>query len=448
MFVRSEDENTWSTKLERISKLVASDKEIVLNNIGHILSVDMLREIYQELEGWKAVGIDGVTKEKFGKNLDGNLKSLLLRIRKRIYKSKAARMVEIPKEDGSTRPLAISCFEDKLVQSAVNKILCAIFEPIFLPCSYGFRPGQDCHEALRALSLHTYQNHDGAVVEIDIRKNFNTIPHKGLEECLRKKISDERFLRLINILIKTPTLVGGQEIINERGCGQGSIVSPTLSNIYLHYVIDVWFSEISKTHMKGRAEEVRYADDLVFVFQDKHDAEKFYKVLPKRLNKYGLELHLDKSQLIESGKKAAARAAKLGKKLSTYKFLGFQCYWGKTMKGFWRLKYASRGDRFRNTLKRFRKYLRENLNSKDTKRLLEVVNLRVQGWINYHAITDNGGCVWKFTHECQRILFWWFNRRGGKRRMSWEKLTQILKESHFPERWKTRSMFPNLLKQT
>lgn len=173
MYTASNDKEAWLTKLERIGKLAATDTTIVFNNVGHVLSVEMLRDIYQELDGRKAIGIDGVTKEEYGKNLDENLRDVLQKIRRGTYKPRASRMVEIPKEDGSTRPLAIACFEDKLVQSAVNKILCTLFEPMFLPCSMGFRPEHDCHEALRALNQSTYQNQDGAVVEIDIRKYFD-----------------------------------------------------------------------------------------------------------------------------------------------------------------------------------------------------------------------------------------------------------------------------------
>jgi RNA-directed DNA polymerase len=434
-------------KLERIGTLAASDTTLVFNNIGHILNVEMLREIYREQDGRKAIGIDGITKEEYGNNLDEKLRAVLLKIRKGTYKPQAARMVEIPKEDGSTRPLAISCFEDKLIQTAVSKILCAIFEPMFLPSSYGSRRGHDCHEALRALNQHTYRNQDGAVVEIDIRKYFNSVPHEELMKCLSNRISDRGFLRLVIALIKSPIMIDGQAVSNERGCPQGSATSPILANIYLHYVIDVWFAEISKTHMKSRAAEVRYVDDMVFIFEDKRDAARFYKVLPKRLNKFGLELHLDKSQLIESGNKAAARANSKGTRLEIYKFLGFVCYWGKARKGFWRLKYASRGDRFRATLKRFRDFLWRNLNTQNTNRLLSRVVKRVQGWINFHAISDNDGCVWKFIQRCKRTLFKWFNRRGGKRYMNWARFETILKVIRFPEAWKAKSMFSNILKQ-
>jgi hypothetical protein len=170
-------------------------------------------------------------------------------------------------------------------------------------------------------------------------------------------------------------------------------------------------------------------------------------VLPKRLNKFGLMLHLDKSQLIESGNKAAARANNNGTRLALYKFLGFVCYWGKTKKGFWRLKYASRGDRLRATLKRFKTFLRENLNTENAQGVLKRVVQMVQGWINYHAISDNGGCVWTFINRCRWLLFKWFNRRGGKRRINWTHLSTILERIKFPETWKTTSIFPNLAKQ-
>ena len=439
-------ETTWSTKLERIAMLAASNKELVFNNLAHVIDIGMLREMYRQLDGKKAVGTDGVSKEAYGKCLDANLREVLLRIQRGTYKPKAARMVEIPKEDGSFRPLAISCIEDKVVQSAVNKILCAIFEPLFLPCSYGFRPKRDCHQALRALQNNTYQNQDGAVIEIDVRKYFNSIPHGILHECLGNRISDKRFLKLINTLIKTPTMVDGKAIINEIGCPQGSICSPVISNIYLHYVIDIWFEKIGRTHMKGRTSEVRFADDMVFIFQKMEDAERFYKVLPKRLSKFGLELHLDKSQLVESGNKAAIRAERNEKRLGNYLFLGFMCYWGKAKKGFWRLKFASRGDRFIAKLKGLRKYLWENRNSKTSVVLDRVVRI-LRGWINYHGISDNQGRVWSFIHRCQRLLFSWFNHRGGKRRMNWKRFTHILKVINFPEKWKTKSMFLSVAKQ-
>jgi RNA-directed DNA polymerase len=368
------------------------------------------------------------------------LQDLLARIRRNAYKPQASRLVEIPKEDGSTRPLAISCLEDKIVQHAVSKILTAIFEPNFLPCSYGYREGINGHEALRALMKYSNQNPNGVTVEIDLRKYFNSIPHAILQGILREKISDKRFLKLVEKLIRAPILVNGKAELNKIGCPQGSIISPILSNIYLHHVIDSWFNEISKTHLKGRAEMVRFADDMVFVFQIKEDAEKFYKVLPKRLEKYGLKLHEDKSSMIQSGSVAAEAADRGGKRLPTYKFLGFVCYWGKSRNGWWRLKFKSRSDRLAGKLKGLRKYLSEN-RSEETRKTLERVKKIVVGWINYNAISDNQRRVRSFICLSERAIFSWINRKGGKRKMSWEKFGRLLEQMKYPSNFKTISMF-------
>jgi len=282
-----------TTKLECIGKRAIHRKDTVFNNIGYVVDLDLLRECYHELDGKKAIGIDGVTKEAYGRGLEGNLQDLLERIRRHAYKPQASRLVEIPKEDGSTRPLAISCFEDKIVQLAVSKLLTAIFGPQFLPCSYGYREGTNGHEALRALMKHSNQFSQGATLEIDLRKYFNSIPHAKLQGILEERISDKRFLKLVEKLIRSPVIINGKTELNRLGCSQGSIISPILSNIYLHHVVDNWFSAISKSHLQGRAEMVRFADDIVFIFQKSEDAEKFYKVLPKRLDKYGLKLNED-----------------------------------------------------------------------------------------------------------------------------------------------------------
>ncbi len=202
MAVHSKDGQRWLTKLKRISALVTKHPEMTFNNIGHIMDIEMLRELYRQLNGKKAVGIDKVSKVDYGKHLDENLKNLLIRIRRGVYKPKAARIVEIPKEDGSKRPLAISCIEDKLVQLAVQRIMDTLFEPSFLPCSFGGRANRSAHDALRALTQSTYENPKGAIVEIDIRKYFNSIPHTLLMRCIEEKIADKRFLGLVRTLIK------------------------------------------------------------------------------------------------------------------------------------------------------------------------------------------------------------------------------------------------------
>jgi len=434
MSVLSYDGSSWETKLQRIGERSAQERELVFNNLGHILDADRLRELYHQLDGSKAVGIDGITKADYGADLERNLDELMRRIRRGQYRPQPGRVVEIPKEDGSRRPLAISGWEDKRVQLAVSKILSAIYEPLFLPCSFGFRPGRGCHEALKALGSATYQASDGAVVEIDLRKYFNAIPHGPLLEFLQQKIQDRRFLRLVETLIKAPTLrPDGTIEENGRGSPQGSILSPVLANVYLHHVIDEWFAAISRTHWRGRTWEVRYADDMVFVFEKVFEAEAFYRVLDKRLGRYGIELHRDKSNLLPAGTKAAARAHAAGRRLPTFKFLGFTCYWSLARNGrFWRLKLKSRSDRKGAKLKGLRQFLRENRNTPNTPDVVARVVAGVRGWVNYHAVSDNQPTVSGFLDESKRILFHWFNRRGGKRRMTWSRYQRLLVKVKFP----------------
>lgn len=440
MLIQTEDGKQQTTKLERIGKCARFKVDTVFNNIGYVIDLDLLRASYHQLDRKKAVGIDGVTKVAYGLNLEDNLQDLLGRLRRKAYKPQASRLVEIPKEDGSTRPLAISCFEDKIVQLSVSHILTAVYEPLFLPCSFGYREDMNCHEALKALMKHSNKNPDGMTLEIDLRKYFNSIPHDSLETILQEKITDKWFLNLVMKLIRAPVEVEGKAKLNEIGCPQGSIISPILSNIYLHHVVDSWFAEISKTHLKGQADMVRFADDMVFVFQFKEDAGRFYQVLPKRLEKFGLTLHKDKSSMIRSGGKAAEEAHKNGERLPTYKFLGFTCYWGRSRNGRWRLKYKTRSDRFTAKLNGLRKYLKENRN-KNTNIVLQRVKRVVKGWVNYNAISDNQQRVNSFIMQSARATFNWMNRRGGKRRMNWERFGKVLKKTDYPRNFKTTSMF-------
>jgi RNA-directed DNA polymerase len=440
VFTLSKGENQKKTKLDRIGELAATQKDVVFNNLGHVVDLDLLTECYQQLDRKKAVGIDGVTKEAYGKSLEVNLQRLLTDIRKGAYKPQPSRIVEIPKEDGSTRPLAISCLEDKIVQLAVSRILTGIYEPLFLPCSYGYRKGMNAHDALRALMASNNKYQNGRVVEIDLRKYFNTIPHRVLMGILQEKIADKRFLNLVETLLRSPIMEEGKARLNEVGCPQGSVTSPILANIYLHACIDSWFHEISKTHMQGGTELVRYVDDMVFIFENQKDADRFYQVLPKRLARFGLELHEGKSSIIPSGRKAAEQANKRGEQLPIYKFLGFICYWGRSRKGAWRLKYKSRGDRLAAKLKGLRSHLKDCLNE-DTHSVTKRVIRIIRGWINYHAISDNSYRVNTFIHRCRNILYWWRNRKGGQRRLTWERFDRLLKKFNYPVSFKATSMF-------
>ena len=430
----------WLTKLDRIGELSASQSDIVFNNLGHMIDYDFLRELYTNLDGKKAVGVDKVSKEAYGENLIEHITCLLERIRRGTYKPKPARMTEIPKEDGSKRALAISCIEDKLVQLAISRILSKIYEPVFLDSSYGFRPGRGCHDAIKALNKATFKNWNGAVVEIDIKQYFNRIPHKEIMRFLNQKISDKRFLRLIHVLITMPTVEGKVTTVNTIGCPQGSIVSPILANIYLHYVIDDWFKSVAQSHIKGRADMVRYADDMVFTFESMQEAKRFFNVLPKRLAKFGLEMHTEKSSIIPAGHAAAVRAQKAKRRLPTFKFLGFTCYWGKSRKGFWSLRFTSRRDRFTTKLKGMKEFLRKNLTTVDTPGVIKKVIRVVRGWVNYHYISYNGIKARSFILISKRLLLRWINRRGGKKKLSWVRFLNILNHYQFPEKENFRTV--------
>ena len=424
------------TKLDRVEQRSRQDKGTVFNNLGYLINLEMLRECYDSMDGTKAVGIDGIRKETYGKNLENNLQQLLLKIRRGSYHPQASRIVEIPKANGDKRPLAIACFEDKIVQEAVKRIVERIYEPLFEDCSHGFRPKRDCLTALTALGRHLGKWECGAVLEIDLQKYFNTIPHKQLEEMLRAKISDERFLHLIIKLLKAPVLnAAGVAERNEIGSPQGSILSPVISNVYLHHVLDTWFGWINTSQLGGSAHIIRYADDAVFTFRSIDDAERFRKQLEERLSKYGIRLHEGKTVAMLSGKREAERHDRLGLQMPSFTFLGFLHVWGTAVNGrtgerFWRVKRRTCPKRFKKRLSEIKDYIRKHRHEKT---LLMHVKSVTQGWLNYHAITDNSKRISEFTCEVRRMLFKWLNRRSQKRSFDWEYFQQILNRVAFPK---------------
>lgn len=396
----------------------------------------MLRECFGRLDGTKAVGIDGINKEEYGKNLNKNLEQLVLKIRRGSYHPQPSRIVEIPKVSGGNRPLAISCFEDKIIQEAVKRIVERIYEPLFVENSHGFRPGRDCHTALAALGKHLGQQDCGAVLEIDLQKYFNTIPHEPLIRMLKAKISDERFLHLIIKLLKAPILdVSGKARRNEIGSPQGSILSPVISNIYLHHVLDTWFDrQIIMQHL-GNAHMIRYADDAVFTFCSMRDAERFRAQLVSRLTEYEIRIHEGKTAVMLSGKREAERHDKLGLRMPNFTFLGFLHVWGisvnnKTGKSFWRVKRRTCPKRFKAKLAEMKLFIRKNRHEKD---LLLRAKRATQGYLNYFAITDNRKRIFQFIHEVERLLFKYLNRRSQRHSFEWTRFHQILKNVNFPE---------------
>lgn len=424
-----------NTKLDRIEQRSRRDPKAVFQNLGHALDLDLLRVCFHSLDGKKAVGIDGITKKQYESQLDANLEDLLKRIRNGSYFPKPSRIVEIPKADGSTRPLAISCIEDKIVQEAVRRVLERVYEPHFLDCSYGFRPGRNAHQALADLDKRLLKESCKVVVDIDLRKYFNTIPHKFLGRLLQRKVKDRRFLYLLIKLLKAPVLNKmGEPEWNEIGSPQGSILSPLLANIYLHYVLDEWFVYENQKY-GGTAHMVRYADDVLFTFCSEEEAHDFHKRLIARLSDFGLAVNESKTRIIPCGSRVARAYARTGKGMPTFTFLGFLHVWGQSKNRkrneiFWRIKRRTDPVRFRKKLAEMKVYLMKYRHSKG---LIPYTISVVRGYMNYFAVNDNNHRIKLFLHAVKRILFRALNRRSQKRSFNWERFQRILDLSGYPK---------------
>lgn len=440
-------EENWQTKLSRVMLKSRNNPELVFNNLGHIIDMEMLHSCYASLDGNKAAGIDKVTKEKYGRKLFDNLGKLLNKIKRGSFIPQPSRLVEIPKADGGKRPLAICCFEDKIVQEAVRRVLHSIYEPHFFDFSYGFRPQKNCHMALQCLRKQLMKSDTGAVLDVDIKQCFNSICHEKLVAILKNKIGDIKFLNLITKLIRSENIDNLGEIhVNAVGTPQGSILSPTLCNIFLHEVVDKWFIEINAREFFSSCTIVRYADDMVFTTVGIKLAEKLQILLSSRLEMFGLEIHPDKTKIIRSGKKLALKAIQSNEKFPLFDFLGFTHFWGisinnKTKEKFARIKLITSAKRLRNSLKLMDEYIRNNRHSP---LLMIGVKRKMVGYLNYYSINDNQRRISQFVYIVSRMLFKWLNRRSQKRSVNWVKLTQILERLKFPKPIIQHDLFFNM----
>lgn len=398
--------------------------------------MDLLRACFHNLDAKKAVGMDGITKAQYERKLETNLQDLLKRIRNGSYYPKPSRIVEIPKADGSMRPLATSCIEDKIVQESVRRILERIYEPHFLDCSFGFRPGRNAHQALANLDTRLLKENCQAAVDIDLRKYFNTIPHKPLGKILQKKVKDRRLLYLIIKLLKTPTIdKNGKTQRNDIGSPQGSILSPLIANVYLHYMLDEWFIHVNRDHHKERVHMVRYCDDVLFTMGSMEEAEIFHKRLINRLKDFGLSVNESKTRIIPCGSRVARRYAQAGKKMPTFSFLGFLHVWGKSKNRkrneiFWRMKRRTDPVRYRKKLEELKRYL---MKYRHNKRLIPYIISVIKEYMNYFAVNDNIYRIKSFLKVVKRLLFRALNRRSQKRSYNWERFQKVLDLNGYPQ---------------
>lgn len=319
------------TRLARIAQMSKENPDMVFTSIGHLIDVEMLSQCHAKMDSDKAVGIDGVTKEEYGEKLEDNLTNLVSRLKDKSYKPQPARRVEIPKDNGKTRPLSIYCYEDKLVQEAIKEVLEAVFEPHFYGEMMGFRPNRNCHQALKKLNRMIEWEKTNYVLDADIKGFFDHIDHEWAVKFIESKIKDPNVIRLIRRMLKAGIMKDFHYEETEAGSGQGSVCSPTIANIYMHYVLLWWFHEIVQPSLKGFSGVVVYADDFVCCFQYKEEAEQFYERLKHRMGYFGLQLEESKSRLIEFGRFAASsRKRRHERKPETFTFLGFTHYIGTT----------------------------------------------------------------------------------------------------------------------
>ncbi|MBM0742824.1 group II intron reverse transcriptase/maturase [Phormidium sp. CLA17] len=414
-----------TTGIERIAERAHREPETVFSALMHHYSVENLRACFQSLDN-KAPGIDGVTKTEYGQNLEENLQGLHRKLNQMSYRPQAVRRVEIPKEDGSLRPLGISCVEDKIVQEMTRRVLESIYEPVFLSNSYGFRPHKGCHDALRQLHQEVMGQPVGWIADLDLAQFFDTMPHQEILKVLALRIRDRRFLQVIARMLKAGVQTLGGVVQDELGSPQGSIVSPVIANVFLDFVLDQWFTTIVRQHCRGYCALIRYADDSIALFEFEDDARRFMRVLPKRLEKFGLRLNEEKTQLLPCGKRQAGLALKYGRKFPSFDFLGFTHYWGKSRNGKARLKRKTSKKRFRRALVTLNQWLQQKRNAHKLPQLWQAIGQKLRGHFNYFGVTDNGHALYHFEDAVHKLVFKWLNRRSQRRSFRWESFLRYL----------------------
>jgi len=394
-----------------------------------MIDVELLTSAYQRLRKDAAVGVDGITKEQYGQELEDNLRDLHERLKTKRYRHQPIRRVHIPKERGKTRPIGISATEDKVVQNALRKVLEAIYEQDFLPCSYGFRPGRGAHDAVRALTRAVDEGEANFILEIDIASFFDNVRREQLLEMLQRRVADGSILRLVGKCLHVGILDGAEFVRPDEGTVQGSTLSPLLGNVYLHYVLDLWFTEEVKPHLRGKATLVRYADDAVFGFERQDDAERVRAVLGERLAQFGLGVNPEKTRLLDF--RQPGRSQGRGKGPSTFDFLGFSWYWRRTRRGWWSVACKTRRVRLSRAIRSVYDWCRRHRHLSVKEQHAALVR-RIRGHINYFGVNGNIQSLKKVVHAATWAWFKWLNRRSQRSRLTWERFEDLLQDFPLP----------------
>ncbi len=420
---------SMSPELRKVAERAQREPDGRFHALAHLIDVPALARAYYRLREDAAVGVDGVTKEDYGQDLLANLQDLHERLKAQRWRHQPIRRVHIPKDNGKTRPLGISAFEDKIVQDALREVLQTIYEQDFVEGSYGFRPARSAHDAIRAVHRAVDQGVMNWVLEADIVSFFDSLDRKRLGEMLQERVADRSLLRLIGKCLHVGVLDGEELSTPDTGTAQGSVLSPLLGNIYLHYVLDRWFEREVKPRLRGRACLIRYADDFIIGFERREDAERVMAVLGKRMQRYGLSLHPDKTRLLPFSQ--PAKRQQNGRGPATFDFLGFTLYWRRTRTGHWRLGCKTRRARLGRAIRAIHDWCRSHLHRPITEQHA-ALRSRLQGHFNYFGVNGNLGSLRRLLYHAGRAWHKWLNRRSQRARLNWKKFAALLRAYPLP----------------
>ena len=419
-----------STKQKRIAELAEQSPQMAFTSLAYLVDIDRLKEAYRRTRKDGAVGVDGVTAAEYEQDLEGNLQRLLDRAKSGTYRAAPVRRVHSPKGGSSTetRPIGIPTLEDKILQRAVVMLLEPIYELDFLDCSYGFRPGRSAHQALDSFWKQTMNCRGGWILEMDIQKFFDNLDHGRLRTFLQLRVRDGVLLRLIGKWLKAGVMEDGNVSYPDSGSPQGGVVSPSLSNVFLHYVLDLWFEQDVQPRLRHRAFLIRYADDFVIGFRDQHDAQRVMEVLPKRFGKYGLTVHPTKTQLVPfrpPSSAAGGRDEQPHQRPGTFDLLGFTHFWGRSQKGQWIVKRKTASNRLSRAVRSIDSWCRFNRHQPIGLQQ-QKLSQKLRGHYAYYGITGNGKALSRFFYEVQRCWRKWLNRRNRNRTRNWTVFQRLL----------------------
>jgi group II intron reverse transcriptase/maturase len=412
------------TKQQRIAELGKRMPDVGFTSLAYYMDLEWMHEAYRKTRKDGSAGVDGVTAEEYEKELEGNLRSLLERFKSGSYVAPPVKRVYIPKGDGRVRPIGIPTLEDKVLQRAVVMLLTPLYEQDFLDCSYGFRPGRSVHQALEDMWGKVMGMGGCWILEVDVRNFFGEVKYNHLREFLKERVRDGVVLRTIGKWLKAGVMEGGMVHFPKEGTPQGGVISPLLSNVYLHKVLDEWFEKEVKPRLHGSAELIRFADDYVILFSSEQDAHRVWEVLPKRFGKYGLGLHEGKTRLMDFRRPRGGRD-----KPETYVFLGFTHYWGKSRKGSWVMKRKTAKKKLKAAAQRVYEWCKKHRHD-PVKDQWKALCRKMTGHYGFYGITFNSKGIRLFYEQAKRSWRKWLNRRSRDRDMPWERFNRLLE--HYP----------------